>query len=96
MTGRSGFRTLLAAALLFGTVGVGTAQAHPHDEDDPSWNCTVDGNRICGPGNANRAAPGRYVDGVLVDPWPTCGYGIEVDGVERNMEAPCGSFRIRL
>ena len=67
----SGFRTLIVAALLFGTVGVATAQAHPgHQEDDPGWNCAVDGNRVCGPGNANGVTPGRYVDGTLVDLWP--------------------------
>ena len=64
----SGFRTLLAAVALF--VGAGTAQAHPHHEDERGWNCVTDGNHVCGPGNANGVAPGRYVDGVLADPWP--------------------------
>ena len=62
---------LLLAVLLVGTVGVGTAQAHPgHEEDDPGWNCVVDGNHVCGPDNGNGVTPGRYVDGTLVDPWP--------------------------
>ena len=69
MSALSGFRTLLAALALVASVG--TAQAHPgHQEDDPGWNCTVDGNHICGPGNSNGVAPGRYVDGALADPWP--------------------------
>jgi hypothetical protein len=69
MTGLSGFRTLLAALLLVGSVG--TAQAHPgHQEDDPGWNCVVDGNQVCGPDNGNGVTPGRYVGGTLVDPWP--------------------------
>jgi hypothetical protein len=40
-------------------------------EDDPGWNCVTDGNRICGPGNANGVPPGCYdTAGVLVAPWP--------------------------
>jgi hypothetical protein len=81
MTARrvSGFRTLLAALALAGVTGVGTAQAHPGHEDEPGWDCTVDGNRVCGPGNANGVAPGCYADGALVTPWPV----VNPDGLAR-------------
>lgn len=36
-------------------------------EDDPGWNCTTQGNRICGPGSGHPA--GCYSGGVLVIPW---------------------------
>ena len=29
-------------------------------EDDPRWDCRTDGNRICGPGNAQNVPAGRY------------------------------------
>ena len=66
MSGLSSFWTVLAAAVLIGTVPL-----HPgHVEDDPGWNCTVDGNHVCGPDNGNGVTPGRYVDGALAEPWP--------------------------
>lgn len=40
-------------------------------EDEPGWSCVDDGNRICGPGNANGVPAGCYDDGgVLVAAWP--------------------------
>jgi hypothetical protein len=40
-------------------------------EDDPGWNCTRDGNRICGPDNADGVDPGCYNEiGELVAAWP--------------------------
>ena len=29
-------------------------------EDNPAWNCRTDGNRFCGPGNAQHVPAGRY------------------------------------
>jgi hypothetical protein len=41
------------------------------EEDESGWSCVDDGNKICGPGNANGVLPGRYDGGgVLVDAWP--------------------------
>ena len=40
-------------------------------EDESGWSCVDDGNRVCGPGNAQGVPAGRYDEGgVLVDPWP--------------------------
>ena len=32
------------------------------EEDSPAWDCRVDGNRICGPDNAQGVTPGDYSD----------------------------------
>ena len=32
-------------------------------EDSPGWDCRMDGNQICGPGNAQGVAPGYYGQG---------------------------------
>ena len=50
----------------------GTAQAIARcTEDSACWDCTQDGNRICGPDNAQLATAGCYSrSGVLVTPWP--------------------------
>lgn len=43
----------------------------PPAEDDPAFDCVRDGNRVCGPDNAQRKPAGCYDDGgVLVAPWP--------------------------
>lgn len=40
-------------------------------EDDPAWDCTTDGNRICGPANPQGLPAGCYGTGrVLLAPWP--------------------------
>ena len=39
-------------------------------EDSPGWDCTMMGDRVCGPDNAQGAAPGLYDQGgVLLLPW---------------------------
>ena len=47
-----GTEVVLAASFLTsGAIGLRTASAHPgHEEDEPGWSCSVDGNRICGDG----------------------------------------------
>jgi hypothetical protein len=43
----------------------------PVFEDDASWSCIDNGNRVCGPNNEQGMPAGRYDEGgVLVDPWP--------------------------
>lgn len=43
----------------------------PITEDDPRWSCVDDGNRVCGPHNANHVPAGCYDDGgVWVAPFP--------------------------
>lgn len=32
-------------------------------EDSPGWDCTMMGNHVCGPGNAQGAPVGRYDEG---------------------------------
>jgi hypothetical protein len=50
------------------------------EEDSPAWSCVDDGNRICGPNNAQGAPAGCYDDGgVLVAAWP-CYVVINHDG----------------
>lgn len=40
-------------------------------EDMPCWHCPTDGNRTCGPNNAEGIRPGCYSDtGTLVASWP--------------------------
>jgi len=52
-------------------LGSGAAPGPAIEEDSPAWSCVDDGNRICGPGNAQGAPAGCYDDGgVLVAPWP--------------------------
>lgn len=49
-------------------------------EDDPAWDCTTMGNRICGPSNAQGAVAGCFDEGgVLVAPWP-CTVVVNPDG----------------
>lgn len=61
--------TYFAAALLALQLALQTPLDAPQ-EDDPGWSCVDDGNRICGPGNANGVPAGRYDEGgVLVETW---------------------------
>ncbi|ARB11383.1 hypothetical protein SEA_CHORKPOP_64 [Mycobacterium phage Chorkpop] len=46
------------------------ADPAPTPEDDPTFDCRYHGNHICGPLNVDGYAPGLYIDGVRVDPWP--------------------------
>lgn len=63
------------------------AQAQQVQEDDPSWDCRTDGNRICGPDNVQDVQPGCYSDaGTLVAPWP-CHIVVGPDG-EADVYAP--------
>jgi len=49
-------------------------------EDSPAWSCVDDGNRVCGPNNAQHAPAGCYDDGgVLVAAWP-CHVVVNRDG----------------
>lgn len=66
-------RTLGALALSLSALA-STSPAHANaqpPEDGPSWSCVDDGNRICGPDNANHVPAGCYDDGgVLWAEWP--------------------------
>jgi hypothetical protein len=45
--------------------------ASPVSDDDPSFDCVSQGNRVCGPGNEQGVTPGCYDDGgVMFKPWP--------------------------
>ena len=44
-------------------------------EDSPGFDCRTNGNRTCGPDNADGVAPGCYVDGQLAEPWVPEMYG---------------------
>lgn len=71
-------KVALGATLVF-TPHTHVANAAPL-EDSPAWSCVDDGNRICGPGNANGAPAGCYdVGGVLVAAWP-CTVVVNPDG----------------
>ncbi|AHJ88558.1 hypothetical protein Jolie1_058 [Mycobacterium phage Julie1] len=60
------------ATLVLGVAwGAGVAEAAPIQEDDPAWDCRVNGDQVCGPGNSNGVAPGLYEAGQLRSPWPT-------------------------
>lgn len=83
--------TLLAGKAVFGatmaiglTMAPGTASAHSPIapmEDEPGWSCVDDGNRVCGPDNAEGKPAGCYDDGGVMEfawpctPWqPSYGY----------------------
>jgi hypothetical protein len=69
----------LGAGIAAAGIGIGHANATP-EEDQPGWSCVHDGNRICGPGNAEGAVAGCYQDdGTLVVPWP-CWVVVNDDG----------------
>ena len=75
-----GAEVVLAATFAAsGLIGL-SGHAQAATEDSPSWSCVDDGNRICGPGNANGVPAGCYDDGgVLVAPWP-CHVIVNPDG----------------
>ncbi|GAS98822.1 uncharacterized protein RMCC_5787 [Mycolicibacterium canariasense] len=76
-------KTTLAAGILIGAaigVPIGpaiiTAHAAPTiQEDDPDWDCRVDGDRVCGPTNTQGVATGLYRDGQLAVKWDQAWYG---------------------
>lgn len=75
-----GAEFVLAGSFVLASATGAMAPAHASTEDSPSWSCVDDGNRICGPGNANGAPAGCYDDGgVLVAPWP-CYVVVGADG----------------
>ncbi len=60
--------------------GSAVFQASRISEDSSTWDCRVDGNRMCGPGNAQQVIPGCYDDaGALVSVWP-CHVVVNSDG----------------
>jgi hypothetical protein len=64
------FAGSFALAGVLGLTGHAQALSEPL-EDQPGWSCVDDGNRVCGPGNANGAPAGCYDDGgVLIAVWP--------------------------
>lgn len=84
-------RTAMAAAACLAAGWLGAASlalASPEpassvavpNEDEPGWNCAIQGNRMCGPGNSSGLQPGCYNDlGQLVAPWP-CLVEVHPDG----------------
>lgn len=49
-------------------------------EDDPGWDCTMMGDRVCGPGNSNGVPAACYDEGgVIVALWP-CHVVVNPDG----------------
>lgn len=58
----------ITSAYLISPAAVSAAQPL---EDEPAWSCVDDGNRVCGPNNANHVPAGCYDDGgVLWKAWP--------------------------
>ena len=59
------FKAALGAGLALGFTAAPHGDAHADDttvifEDDPRWSCVDDGNKVCGPGNAQGVPAGRY------------------------------------
>lgn len=77
------FTTSMFVGLAFGiAVGplIAPANATTINEDDPGWSCVDDGNRICGPGNAEGKPAACYDEGgVIVALWP-CHVVVNPDG----------------
>lgn len=77
------FATGVFVGLAFGIAAgplVAPAHADTINEDDPGWSCVDDGNRICGPGNAQGAPAACYDEGgVIVAVWP-CSVVVNPDG----------------
>ena len=70
----------LSPLSLAGAVAITSGRAYATSEDSDQWSCVDDGNRICGPGNADGAPAGCYNDGgVMVAPWP-CHIVVNPDG----------------
>jgi hypothetical protein len=63
-----------AGIITAGALGIWFAPLASADaplEDSPDWSCVDDGNRVCGPDNANGVPAGCYDEGgVLVALWP--------------------------
>lgn len=75
-----GAQLAFAGAFLIGGPMMHSARAQASPNEDQQWSCVDDGNRTCGPGNANGAPAGCYDDGgVLVAPWP-CYVVVNADG----------------
>ena len=73
-------RRTVAVIAICGALGAGIHPGHVPMEDESSWDCVSDGNRICGPGNPQGQPAGCYDDGgVLVAPWP-CHVVVNPDG----------------
>lgn len=77
-------RVMFAAGVLFGAAlglpagpaMIAAAEAAPVvQEDDPGWDCRVDGDRVCGPTNVQGVPAGLYAGGQLVAPWEPAWYG---------------------
>lgn len=75
-------RTAVAVAAgavvgLLAGLPVPTAAAEPGPgpfitEDDPRWDCRVNGDQVCGPTNDQGVAPGLYdARAMLISAWPT-------------------------
>lgn len=72
-------KLLPAALIALGVLSSPVAHAAPN-EDQPGWSCVDDGNRVCGPHNAQGAPAGCYDEGgVLVAAWP-CYVVVNPDG----------------
>ena len=57
-------------------------------EDDPRWSCVDDGNRVCGPTNAEGQPAGCYDNGgVMVAPWP-CAVSIDPQTGDTDVFVP--------
>lgn len=75
--------TLIAAALITAAIGIPLAgptitiaNASPAiQEDDPRWDCRVNGDRVCGPTNDQGVPAGLYADNQLVTAWEPAWYG---------------------
>lgn len=70
VAGATGIFIGLALGIPLGAA-ITPAHADPIAEDDPAWDCRVNGNQVCGPDNSNHVAPGLYRAGRLASPWPT-------------------------
>lgn len=64
-------KAAFGAAMALGIALAPSGHANGPEEDQPGWSCVDDGNRVCGPGNAQGAPAGCYDDGgVLEFAWP--------------------------
>lgn len=69
---------LLGAAIgvPVGPILIAQAQAQPAvTEDDPGWDCRVQGDRVCGPTNDQGMPAGLYSNGSLVAAWEPAWFG---------------------
>lgn len=68
---------MAGGVLLAGAVGI-TGRAYASSTiqgDDPAWDCTTMGNRVCGPTNTQHVPAGLYRDGQLIAAWDPAWYG---------------------